>query len=120
MQKLTPESYQQLKAELFEYIGELNKVLPHWTVVPGREDYLFRASAALQALGVIGQLLYTKVEDPADRRIMIIQIGEGKLDWRRSNVLNWGSVIGGTVEKRDVRGNRDWPGNKSTFKSSSI
>jgi DGQHR domain-containing protein len=102
--KLTPESYEELKAQLFAYLTELNKVLPHWTVVPGREEYLFRASAALQALGVIGQLLYTKVEDPSDRKAMINQIGEGKLDWRRTNVRDWGTVIGTIVEKKDHEG----------------
>jgi hypothetical protein len=102
--KLTLESYEELKAQLFAYITEVNKVLPHWTVVPGREEYLFRASAALQALGVIGQLLYTKVEDPSDRKLMINQIGEGKLDWRRTNVRDWGTVIGTIVEKKDHEG----------------
>jgi DGQHR domain-containing protein len=99
--KLTPESYDELKTQLFEYMAELNKAFPHWTVVPGREEYLFRASAALQALGVIGQLLYTKVADASDRRVMINRIGESKLDWRRTNVRDWGSVIGGIVEKKD-------------------
>lgn len=96
---LTPESYEALKSQLFEYVTELNRVLPHWTVVPGREDYLFRSSPALQAFGVIGQLLYTKVSDHVARKAMIARIGEGKLDWRRTNVRDWASVIGSVVEK---------------------
>ncbi|MGH9970588.1 MAG: DNA sulfur modification protein DndB [Pyrinomonadaceae bacterium] len=103
--KLTPDSYNELKDQLFEYMSELNEVFPHWTVVPGREEYLFRASAALQALGVIGQLLFTKVPESIDRKAMINGIGEAKLDWRRTNVKDWGSVIGGIVEKKDEAGN---------------
>lgn len=102
--KLTLESYEAMKKELFEYMTELNKAFPHWTVVPGREEYLFRASAALQALGVIGQLLYTKVADSDKRRVMINQISQSKLDWRRTNVEDWGTVIGGIVEKRSADG----------------
>lgn len=98
---LTDETYTTYKQRLFEYVSELNRVLPHWTVVPGREDYLFRASAALQALGVLGGLLYKKVDNPAARKQMIEAIGEKKLDWRRNNVSTWGGVIGQVKEYID-------------------
>ena len=98
---LTKETHADLKKWLFEYITELNRVLPNWTVVPGREVYLFRSSPALQALGVIGYDLYTKVEDSTERRAMIARIGEAKLDWRRTNVRDWGTVIGSVVEKEE-------------------
>ena len=96
---LTSETYEQLKAQVTEYISDLGKIFPHWPVVPGREEYLFRASAALQALGVIGQLLYSKVSDRAERRAMIAQVGEANLDWKRTNVEEWGNVIGAVIEK---------------------
>ena len=91
---LTPDTVAEYRARLFGYLDELDQALPHWTVVPGREDYLFRSSPALQALGVIGHLIYTKVHDPAERKQMIANIGERKLDWKRSNVKDWNSVIG--------------------------
>lgn len=97
--RLTFETYDGLKADLFEYVAELNSTLPHWTVVPGREEYLFRSSPALQALGVVGYNVYTKVADPDERNDMIGQIGEGRLNWRRTNTNDWGTVIGMTVEK---------------------
>ncbi|NRD57698.1 DNA sulfur modification protein DndB [Corallococcus exiguus] len=91
---LTDDSYVSVKENLFEYLEELNNVFPNWTVVPGREEYLFRSSSALQGLGVLGHLLYQKVEDSEVRREMIASIGEKKLDWRRSNVTDWATVIG--------------------------
>lgn len=99
---LNHESYEHLKQQLFEYMTELNNVLPHWTVVPGRDIYLFRASAALQALGVIGQLLYTKVHDPEQLKAIIANIGEGKLDWLRTNVKDWDNVIGVRVDRKNT------------------
>lgn len=101
---LSHESYDELKTNLFDYITELSKALPHWTVVPGREEYLFRASAALQALGVIGQLIYAKVQERAERKAMISRIGESSLDWKRTNVKDWANVIGTIVEKETERG----------------
>jgi hypothetical protein len=95
---LTGETFDVHRARLFEYVDELNRALPNWTVVPGREDYLFRSSPAMQALGVIGYLLYMKVDDPTERKAMITKIGERKLDWKRSNVTDWNSVIGIKVE----------------------
>lgn len=91
---LTDETYDQIHGELFEYVKLLNKVLPNWTVVPGREEFLFRSSAALQALGVVGHLLWTKVFDEVARSRMVEGLGEKKLDWRRSNVAEWNGVIG--------------------------
>jgi len=95
---LTHETLADYRGRLFEYVEELDRVLPNWTVVPGREEYLFRSSPALQALGVIGNLVYTKVLDPTERKGMIARIGERKLDWKRSNVAEWNSVIGIKVE----------------------
>jgi DGQHR domain-containing protein len=96
--KLTAETFDTFKTELFDYIDELYSVLPNWISVPGREHYLFRSSPALQALGVLGHELYTKVEETPIRSQMIARIGEGQLDWKRSNVAEWESVIGIAVE----------------------
>jgi hypothetical protein len=57
---------------------------------------LGRASAALQALGLIGNDL-TKVKDVTTRREMVQRLSEAQLDWRRSNVSVWGDVIGAVV-----------------------
>ncbi len=97
--RLTDETYGAQRQRLFEYVLDLNDILPHWTVTPGREDYLFRSSAALQALGVIGFLLHAKVSEPAQRKKMIEAIGEKKLDWRRSNLKDWTGVIGQIKEE---------------------
>jgi hypothetical protein len=91
---LTGENYENRKGELFDYVSLLDNAFPNWTVVPGREDYLFRASAALQALGVLGFELYTKVEDATKRKEMILTIGEKHLNWKRTNVTDWQPVIG--------------------------
>ncbi|HJS57658.1 MAG TPA: hypothetical protein VKA01_06090, partial [Vicinamibacteria bacterium] len=56
--------------------------------------YLFRSSAALQALGAIGFLLHTKVHEAIERQKMIEAMGEKKLDWKRSNAKDWTGVIG--------------------------
>lgn len=97
--RLTEDSTQDFKEKLSEYVTALNEVLPYWTVSPGREEFLFRSSPALQALGVLGYELYSKVKNTDDRRAMISRIGEGMLDWRRTNVVDWSDVIGTTVEK---------------------
>jgi hypothetical protein len=91
---LTDETYDDSKAALVAYVDQLNTQFPNWTVVPGREDYLFRSSAALQALGVLGFLLQTKVPDAERRAQMIAAIGEKRLDWKRSNVKDWTNIIG--------------------------
>jgi DGQHR domain-containing protein len=91
---LTDETRPTLKSRLAEYLTLLEKVFPNWTIVPGREEYLFRASAALQALGVIGFYLYTKVEEQGKQRQMIEAIGEKRLNWRKSNTAEWRGVIG--------------------------
>jgi hypothetical protein len=93
-QLLSDETYEARKAELFDYISLLDGAFPNWTVVPGREDYLFRASAALQALGVLGFDLYTKVDDATRRKEMILAIGEKHLNWKRTNVDEWQPIIG--------------------------
>lgn len=92
--RLTDETFSEHKMRLFDYVSKLNKVFPHWTVAPGRENYLFRSSAALQALGVIGFLLETKVPEPLERSKMIEAIGEKNLDWKRTNTKDWTGVIG--------------------------
>jgi hypothetical protein len=52
---------------------------------------------------VLGHLIYTRVNDPVERKAMITKIGENKLDWRRTNVLEWESVIG-VVEEKEAKG----------------
>ena len=103
---LTKESYMDYKKLLFEYVSELNRVFPHWTMFPERENYLFRSSPALQALGVIGHDLYTKVQDSTQRKTMIARIGEAKLDWLRTNIQDWGTIIGSIVEKGNSDGQK--------------
>ena len=96
------------KESLFGYLTELNGVLPRWTLVPGREEYLFRSSPALQALGVVGHDLYSKVGDSDERAAMISRIGERQLDWRRTNTTDWDGVIGEINESGETspRSNR--------------
>ena len=96
------------KESLFGYLTELNGVLPRWTLVPGREEYLFRSSPALQALGVVGHDLYSKVGDSDERAAMISRIGERQLDWRRTNTTDWDGVIGEINESGEIspRSNR--------------
>src|SRR5262249_30057960 len=61
-------TFDSSKEQLFEYVDELGRLMPHWTADPEvRQQYLFRASSALQALAVIGFDLYTKVDDPKTR-----------------------------------------------------
>ena len=106
--RLDEESEGAFKSDLFEYVAELGDVFPHWTLVPGREEYLFRSSPALQALAVLGHDLYTKVESPDERRAMISRIGEAQLDWRRVNMSGWHGVIGERNENGEIspRSNR--------------
>jgi hypothetical protein len=89
---LTEETFKKLQDQLSQYVTELYEVLPNWTNEATRGRYLFRASPAWQALGVIGNLL-SEVDDEDDRRAMIELIGESELDWTREN-LQWESVIG--------------------------
>lgn len=94
---LTSTTYASWTGRIVAYVDELHRALPHWTTDPEvRKDYLFRASAALQALGVVGNDL-TKVKDASARREMILRLSEAQLDWRRSNVTLWGDVIGAVV-----------------------
>lgn len=60
--------------------------------------YLFRASAALQALGVLGHLSFTNVDDSELRNRLTMNIGERNVDWRRTNWQNW-SVMGRVDEQ---------------------
>jgi DGQHR domain-containing protein len=99
---LSDETYEKTKHDVFDFLDQLNSVFPNWTVVPGREEYLFRSSAALQALGVLGYLLREKVADAAKRQEMLASLGEHHLDWRRSNVADWGNVIGAPKEDGTV------------------
>jgi hypothetical protein len=101
--RLTEETYEELKTQLFDWITELGTIFPHWTAST-RADYLFRSSAALQALGVMGHLLCTEVEGPADRKTMIAKIGERKLDWRRTNIGEWQDAKLGVIETEEEDG----------------
>lgn len=107
-QNLTDSTFETYKAQLTEYINLLNGAFPNWTVVPGREDYLFRSSSALQAFGVLGHLIYTKVvgkdgtETARLHKQMVAAIGEKNLDWRRTNVKDWGNVIGTVKSSKKV------------------
>lgn len=51
------------------------------------------SSAAIQALGVLGNLLTTKVTDRQACLNMLQRIGEKGLDWKRTNP-DWDGVIG--------------------------
>jgi DGQHR domain-containing protein len=95
---LTEQSYEELKKNISDYLTMLGQVFPDWTLHPDREQYLFRASAALQALGALGYLLWNKVDDVETRKKLIGNIGEKSLDWRRTNWGEWGPVMGRVVE----------------------
>jgi hypothetical protein len=99
---LTSEMYDMWKTRINQYVDELHRALPNWTADPEvRKDYLFRASAALQALGVIGNDL-AKVKDANSRRNMVVQLSEAQRDWRRSNITVWGDVIGTVVTDEET------------------
>jgi DGQHR domain-containing protein len=96
---LTEETYAVEKAKLGEYLNLLGEAFPSWTMPPeDREPYLFRASAALQGLGSLGNLLYNKIDNRDLRRKMVMNIGEKAIDWKRTNVELWGPVIGRVVD----------------------
>ncbi len=95
---LTDQTYDEMVKSLLSYVNDLNENFPHWTMVPGREDYLFRSSAALQGLGVLGHLLISKVKNEQDCRAMLQKVGEKHLDWKRTNTKDWGGVIGAVTE----------------------
>jgi hypothetical protein len=72
MRHLTSETYDMWRTRINQYV-ELHRALPNWTADPEvHKDYLFRASAALQAFGVIGNDL-TKVKDANSRRDMVVR-----------------------------------------------
>ncbi|MDA8347069.1 MAG: DGQHR domain-containing protein [Thermaerobacter sp.] len=87
---LTDETYEAIRASLWEYLGYLGQAFPSWRLVPDREEYLFRASASLQALGVLGHLIYSSVDEPDQRKRLTINVGERNVDWRRANWQTWG------------------------------
>src|SRR5262249_54331828 len=70
--------------------------------VDEREKYLYRSSTVLQALGVIGYDLYTRVDDSRERGEMLAKLSA--LDWSRSN-LGWQDVIGSVTDVKDKQGN---------------
>ncbi len=95
---LTEENYETLKKNLSEYLDMLGEMFPTWMLHPDREDYLFRASAALQGLGSLGFLLWNKIDNPAVRKQLLANVGERAVDWKRANWQTWGPVIGRVME----------------------
>ena len=95
---LTEESYDAIKRNLSEYLTMLGEMFPTWMLHPDREQYLFRASAALQGLGSLGSLLWNKVDNSTLRKQLLSNVGERVIDWRRTNWQTWGPVIGRVVE----------------------
>lgn len=89
--RLTPDSYEQSRRDLFEFVEGLHGALPHWSS-DDREEYLSRSSAALQALGVVGHEIYTREKDPTKRREYVVKLGS--INWRRDNLPLWRDVIG--------------------------
>lgn len=96
---LTEENYDQEREKVSTFLTLLSEAFPTWTMPPqDREPYLFRASAALQALSSLGYLLWSKVEDPALRKKLLMNVGESKLDWRKTNWQTWGPIIGRVID----------------------
>lgn len=100
---LTDQTLEEYESRISQYLNELRDVLPTWVNIDKRADYLFRSSAAWQALGVIGYLR-SDVDDEDERVVILRKLGESRLDWRRSN-LEWESVIG--AKQSDDQG-REW------------
>ncbi|OGA46249.1 MAG: hypothetical protein A3G25_16920 [Betaproteobacteria bacterium RIFCSPLOWO2_12_FULL_63_13] len=98
---LNTQTYDQAKKDISEYLDMLGQAFPTWTLHPDREQYLFRASAALQALGALGFLLWNKIDDADLRKQMVNQVGEKSIDWKRTNWSMWGPVIGRVVESAE-------------------
>ncbi len=103
---LTGETFPEHQRELFEYVNELASSLPDWMNrdPATRAQYLFRASPAWQAFGVIGYLL-KEIDDADERKHMIEAIGQ--LDWRRTN-LGWESIIGAKQQEVNDGQIREW------------
>lgn len=99
---LNEASYDKLQDRLVQYLTELGELLPTWTNAEERVKYLFRASPAWQALGVVGHLL-ADVDDEDDRRGLLRRIGEANIDWSREN-LEWESVIGNRQQQLNDEG----------------
>lgn len=89
---LTEHTFSAYEQQIFAFLENLQRALPTWTNADKRAEYLFRASPAWQAFGVIGYLLH-EIDDEDERAVALAKMGERKLDWRRSN-LTWESVIG--------------------------
>jgi len=75
-----------------EYVEALGKLLPSWADPNVREDNLDSASAALQALGVVGHELFAHLSDPVKRVNALRALGQ--INWSRTNFSTWNSVIG--------------------------
>lgn len=105
---LSPETFEDLKKHLFSYVSDLGEALPTWTDPTRRAEYLFRASPAWQALGVIGHLLMD-IDDEDERRQYMAKLNESNLNWRREN-LDWESIIGNKQHELDTAGLvvREW------------
>ena len=89
--RLTDASYDKMKQQLFEYITDLHSMIPSWTAAD-REKYLARASAALQALAVVGFEVYTRAGDDRAKRLEYLERLRS-VNWRRDN-LEWDHIIG--------------------------
>lgn len=89
--RLSEASYDRVKEQLFEYITDLHAAIPSWTAAD-RENYLARASAALQALAVVGFEVYTRAGSDRSKRLEYIDRLRG-VNWRRDN-LEWDHIIG--------------------------
>jgi hypothetical protein len=92
-------NFEAIKADLFEYVNSLAGCFPSWKTYPGREKFLSRSSAAMQALGVLGRDLYFYIEDANVRQAALAKVSEKKLNWLKTNTEVWESVIG-TINKK--------------------
>jgi DGQHR domain-containing protein len=89
--RLNETSYDKIKQQLDEYVTDLHGVIPSWTATD-RENYLARASAALQALAVVGFEVYTRAGTDRAKRMEYLERLRG-VNWRRDN-LEWDHIIG--------------------------
>lgn len=86
--------FDSARADLWTYVDALGQCFPHWFDRENRESYLFRTSAVIQALGVLGHDVFTMAETPETRATLLARVSEKRLDWRKNNLEDWEGVIG--------------------------
>lgn len=87
------ELYEDAREAVWAYFDELGAVFPSWADEERRKDYLYRSSAALQALAVVGNDMLRADFNPEARMNALRKVGESRLNWARTN-QEWLGILG--------------------------